>query len=88
MSSDEETTNEEDTTNRPKAADAQPLPLKFTFGVEEPEPLEKSESEKELDMLWAEMDFALKSLEIGSSVVGFSYKTNVLLRIISFKKIV
>ena len=88
VSSDEETTNEEDTTNRPKAADAQPLPLKFTFGVEEPEPLEKSESEKELDMLWAEMDFALKSLEIGSSVVGFSYKTNVLLRIISFKKIV
>ena len=88
VSSDEETTNEEDTTNRPKAADAQPLPLKFTFGVEEPEPLEKSESEKELDMLWAEMDFALKSLEIGSSVVGFSYKTNLLLRIISFKKIV
>ena len=88
VSSDEETTNEEDTTNRPKAADAQPLPLKFTFGVEEPEPLEKSESEKELDMLWAEMDFALKSLEIGSSVVGFSYKKNLLLRIISFKKIV
>ena len=86
--SDEDTTNEEDTTNRPKAADAQPLPLKFTFGVEEPEPLDRSESEKELDMLWAEMDFALKSLEIGSSVVGFSYKTNVLLRIISLKKIV
>jgi hypothetical protein len=48
--------------------------LKFTFGVEEPEPVEKSEFEKELDDLWAEMDFALKSLEIGTSGVSFSYK--------------
>jgi hypothetical protein len=69
--SPEEETFEQDT-NEPAAAE--PLPLKFTFGVEEPEPVEKSEFEKELDDLWAEMDFALKSLEIGTSGVSFSYK--------------
>ncbi|GAV85242.1 SNF2_N domain-containing protein/Helicase_C domain-containing protein [Cephalotus follicularis] len=41
------------------------LPLKFTFGVEEIIPPEKSELEKELDNLWVEMEFALRSCEIG-----------------------
>ncbi|CAK7356242.1 unnamed protein product [Dovyalis caffra] len=38
------------------------LPLKFTFGVEESTPPEKSEEEKELDKLWAEFDLVLWSL--------------------------
>ncbi|KAA0038518.1 SNF2 domain-containing protein CLASSY 4-like [Cucumis melo var. makuwa] len=40
-----------------------PLPLKF--GLMEPCLPEKSEEEKELDKLWAELDFALRSSEIG-----------------------
>lgn len=43
------------------------LPLKFTFGVEEPNPTEISDSDKELERLWAECAFALRSCEIGSS---------------------
>eukprot|EP00257_Ricinus_communis_P015650 XP_015573614.1 SNF2 domain-containing protein CLASSY 3 isoform X1 [Ricinus communis] len=35
------------------------LPLKYTFGTEESTPIEKSEEEKELDNLWAEMALAL-----------------------------
>ncbi|KAK9273366.1 hypothetical protein L1049_018175 [Liquidambar formosana] len=42
------------------------LLLKFTFGIEEPKPVEKSDFEKELDGLWDEFAFALKSCEIGS----------------------
>ncbi|KAK9266943.1 hypothetical protein L1049_027202 [Liquidambar formosana] len=44
-----------------------PLPLKFTFGVEESHLPEKSEDEKHLDHLWAEFDFVLRSCEIGSA---------------------
>ncbi|XP_038707806.1 SNF2 domain-containing protein CLASSY 3 [Tripterygium wilfordii] len=44
-----------------------PLPLKFTFGIEEPEPMVKSEEEIELENLWAEMDFASKCEEVGSN---------------------
>ncbi|WCJ20755.1 DNA repair and recombination protein RAD54-like [Euphorbia peplus] len=39
------------------------LPLKFTFGVEEPPPIEKSEQEIELDALWLEMQLALCGLD-------------------------
>ena len=53
----EEKTNEQDT------AAAEPLPLKFTIGFEEPEPVKISEFE---------MDF-LKSFEIDSVVVSFSF---------------
>ncbi|KAG8637881.1 SNF2 domain-containing protein CLASSY 4 isoform X2 [Manihot esculenta] len=35
------------------------LPLKFTFGTEEQVAVEKSEEEKELEKLWAEMNLAL-----------------------------
>ncbi|XP_038888949.1 SNF2 domain-containing protein CLASSY 3-like [Benincasa hispida] len=40
-----------------------PLPLKF--GLVESRLPEKSEEEKELDKLWAELDFAIRSSEIG-----------------------
>lgn len=43
------------------------LPLKFSFAREEPKPLEKSEEEKQLDQLWAEMDFALYATQDNSS---------------------
>ncbi|WRX29998.1 SNF2 [Theobroma cacao] len=43
------------------------LPLKFTFGVEETIPPEKTESEEEMDALWAEFQFCLASSEIGST---------------------
>ncbi|GMH29784.1 hypothetical protein Nepgr_031627 [Nepenthes gracilis] len=44
------------------------LPLRFTFGVEEPEQEpEKSELEEELDYLWRELDLGLASSKIGSS---------------------
>jgi DNA repair and recombination RAD54-like protein len=42
------------------------LPLKFTFGIEESNPPEKSEEEKEMDKLWSELEFAHRSSEIGS----------------------
>ncbi|XP_048131839.1 SNF2 domain-containing protein CLASSY 3-like isoform X2 [Rhodamnia argentea] len=42
------------------------LPLKFTFGEGEPEQLEKSDYEKELDKLWDELDFCLRTREIDS----------------------
>ncbi|KAH7514318.1 hypothetical protein FEM48_Zijuj11G0076200 [Ziziphus jujuba var. spinosa] len=42
------------------------LPLKFTFGVEEPKPPEISDFDRELERLWAEYAFALRSCEIGS----------------------
>ena len=41
------------------------LPLKFTFGIQESNPPEKSEEEKEMDKLWADMELALRSSEIG-----------------------
>ena len=50
-----------------------PLPLKFNFRFEEPHLPEKLEEEKEMDKLWAELDFALRSSEIGavdSNTVG------------------
>ncbi|KAL9663541.1 hypothetical protein QQ045_018930 [Rhodiola kirilowii] len=43
------------------------LPLKFTFGVPNTNPPQKSESEKNLDGLWAEFDFALTASDIGST---------------------
>nr|DAD18282.1 TPA_asm: hypothetical protein HUJ06_019745 [Nelumbo nucifera] len=51
------------------------LSLKFSFGIQKPKPVEKSDFEKELDQLWTEFDFALKSDEIGSfsSVVENEY---------------
>jgi hypothetical protein len=45
-----------------------PLPLKFTFGVEESNPLKKSEDQKETDELWADFELALICSEIGSAV--------------------
>ncbi|KAF9607528.1 hypothetical protein IFM89_036890 [Coptis chinensis] len=45
-----------------------PHPVKFNFGVETPKPVEKSDDEKYLDMLWVEFDFALRSCELGSFV--------------------
>ncbi|KAK3428893.1 SNF2 domain-containing protein CLASSY 4 [Eucalyptus grandis] len=42
------------------------LPLKFTFGEEEPKQVEKSDYEKELDKLWDELDFCLRASEIDS----------------------
>lgn len=42
-----------------------PLPLKFTFGVEESEPPVNPEYEENLDQLWTEFDFAIKASEIG-----------------------
>ncbi|XP_040989512.1 SNF2 domain-containing protein CLASSY 4-like [Juglans microcarpa x Juglans regia] len=42
------------------------LPLKFTFGIEESNPPEKSEDEKEMDELWAQLELALRASEIGS----------------------
>ncbi|KAA8515813.1 hypothetical protein F0562_018576 [Nyssa sinensis] len=42
------------------------LPLKFKFEDEEPKPEEKSELDKMADELFAEMEFALKSKEMGS----------------------
>ncbi|XP_059444833.1 SNF2 domain-containing protein CLASSY 4-like [Corylus avellana] len=45
-----------------------PLPLKFTFGVEESNPLKKSEDQKEMDELWADFELALICSEIGSAV--------------------
>uniref|UniRef100_A0A2N9IDF5 Helicase C-terminal domain-containing protein n=1 Tax=Fagus sylvatica TaxID=28930 RepID=A0A2N9IDF5_FAGSY len=42
------------------------LPSKFTFGIEELDPPEKSEEEKEMDKLWDELELALRSSEIGS----------------------
>ncbi|KAF6159599.1 hypothetical protein GIB67_034561 [Kingdonia uniflora] len=43
-----------------------PFPRKFQFGVKVPKPLEKSEYEKEMDFLWAQMEFGMKSNETGS----------------------
>ncbi|KAI6706380.1 hypothetical protein NL676_009342 [Syzygium grande] len=44
-----------------------PLPLKFFWGDEEPEPPPKSEAEKEMDKMWSDMEFSLRAGEIGSS---------------------
>ncbi|XP_056173513.1 SNF2 domain-containing protein CLASSY 4-like [Syzygium oleosum] len=44
-----------------------PLPLKFFWGDEEPEPPPKSEAEKEMDKMWIDMEFSLRAGEIGSS---------------------
>ena len=49
------------------------MPLNLKFGFEEPCLPERSEDEKELDKLWTELDFALRSNEIGpvdSNTVG------------------
>ncbi|KAJ4712600.1 SNF2 domain-containing protein [Melia azedarach] len=56
-----------DDLHRNELASETSLPLKFTFGIEEVILPEKSEYEKELDNLWAEMDFALKASEIAST---------------------
>ncbi|KAF5177414.1 Snf2 domain-containing protein classy [Thalictrum thalictroides] len=44
----------------------EPFLLKFNFGVENSNPVEKSDEEKFVDKLWDEYDFALRSCEIGS----------------------
>ncbi|KAI4353154.1 hypothetical protein L6164_002124 [Bauhinia variegata] len=44
------------------------IPLKFTFGNDEPKPVEKSEFEKDLDSLWEEYDMFSKLDEIGVQV--------------------
>ncbi|XP_039169376.1 SNF2 domain-containing protein CLASSY 3 [Eucalyptus grandis] len=44
-----------------------PLPVKFFWGDEEPEPAPKSEAEKEMDKMWSQMEFYLRAGEIGSS---------------------
>ncbi|CAJ1779559.1 unnamed protein product [Sphenostylis stenocarpa] len=49
------------------SASREPIPLNWNFTNEE-EPIEKSEQEKELDMLWGEMDMLLRLEEIGSQV--------------------
>ncbi|CAM8907371.1 unnamed protein product [Rhodiola kirilowii] len=41
------------------------LPQLFTFGVEKPVQVEKSEYEQELDNLWDEYQFAIRTSEIG-----------------------
>ncbi|XP_059644779.1 SNF2 domain-containing protein CLASSY 4-like [Cornus florida] len=48
------------------------LPLKFRFEDEDPPPPEKSEFEKEVDRLFEELEFCLRSSDIGanSSMVG------------------
>ncbi|XP_052193743.1 SNF2 domain-containing protein CLASSY 3-like [Diospyros lotus] len=43
------------------------LPLKFTFELEKPELVEKSDIDKITDDLFAEMQFAIRSEEMGSS---------------------
>ncbi|XVF63093.1 hypothetical protein PTKIN_Ptkin09bG0061200 [Pterospermum kingtungense] len=43
------------------------LPLKFSFGVHEAISPKKTELEKEMDSMWAEMQFCLMSCEIGST---------------------
>ncbi|KAF8027279.1 hypothetical protein BT93_E0246 [Corymbia citriodora subsp. variegata] len=43
---------------------------KFTFGEEESKQLEKSDYEKELDKLWDELDFCLRTSEIDSYNAG------------------
>ncbi|KAG2680111.1 hypothetical protein I3760_11G083300 [Carya illinoinensis] len=42
------------------------LPLKFTFGIEESNSPKKSEDDKKMDELWAELELALRASEIGS----------------------
>ncbi|GJN14309.1 hypothetical protein PR202_gb01115 [Eleusine coracana subsp. coracana] len=41
-------------------------PLVFSFGDEDPIPAEKSKQDVALDMLWADLDFALESENIGT----------------------
>ncbi|XP_059654283.1 SNF2 domain-containing protein CLASSY 4-like [Cornus florida] len=60
-----------------KPSDEYTLPLIFKFEDQEPEPAEKSEFEKMVDNLFAEMDFALKSEEMGSFEHEVNDKTNV-----------
>ncbi|KAF5201344.1 Snf2 domain-containing protein classy [Thalictrum thalictroides] len=44
----------------------EPVQLKFKYGIEEPEKVEKSDDEKLIDSLWDEYDFVLASSRIGS----------------------
>lgn len=53
-------------------ASGQLLPMKFTFGRVE-QPVEKSESEKELDRLWEEMEYCLRLIETDSLVSLFIF---------------
>ncbi|KAL3739023.1 hypothetical protein ACJRO7_020423 [Eucalyptus globulus] len=55
-----------------------PLPVKFFWGDEEPEPAPKSEAEKEMDKMWSQMEFYLRAGEIGSSgpLEKFSIETS------------
>lgn len=39
------------------------IQYKFSYGVEKPVPKEKSDYEKEMDQLWNEFEFALRSSE-------------------------
>ncbi|XP_072987329.1 SNF2 domain-containing protein CLASSY 3-like [Typha latifolia] len=41
-------------------------PLQFSFGDEDPEPVERSDYEKATDELWADFEFALESMNIGT----------------------
>ncbi|XP_048131605.1 SNF2 domain-containing protein CLASSY 4-like [Rhodamnia argentea] len=48
-------------------AEVTPLPVKFFWGDEEPEPAPKSEAEKEMDKMWSDMEFYLRAGELSSS---------------------
>ncbi|XP_010532826.1 PREDICTED: SNF2 domain-containing protein CLASSY 4 [Tarenaya hassleriana] len=50
-----------------QCGEEEPPLLNPKFGYDEPEPVEKSEEEKELDALWKEMAFALESTGIESA---------------------
>lgn len=41
------------------------LPMTFSFGDDDPKPMEKSEHEKDLDELWLDFDLATKAENIG-----------------------
>ncbi|KFK39738.1 hypothetical protein AALP_AA3G281500 [Arabis alpina] len=47
-----------------------PLNLRFGCEEEEPEPIEKTEEEEEIDTLWEDMAFALKSEDLHSSTTA------------------
>lgn len=51
------------------------LPLKFTFVDEQPNSPEISEFDRELNALWADLEFALRSSEIGSSHQVYTAKS-------------
>ncbi|XP_030516518.2 SNF2 domain-containing protein CLASSY 3-like [Rhodamnia argentea] len=50
-------------------AEVPPLPVKFFWADEKPEPelAPKSEAEKEMDKMWSDMEFCLRAGELGSS---------------------